>query len=462
MRRAAWYGWVIACVLLATSCFAGVAAASCESDADCPGGICLDGMCQSAGPGITLQSSFGYSFHVTSLPAAGNTAEAILAEIGRTAGLTNMPEIHPANVPSALAAFHNGRRIILYNPDFLAQLNQAAGTNWCVYYVFAHELGHHLEGHTVEMQRQDAWRCEYQADAFAARTLKRMGARLDEIVNCVRATPAPPSPTHPSSSDREQNMRAAYNNAPGGPSPTPVRRPVAQPVATPVYQPTPPPVTVPTPPQGDMQGQVVIVQRQQQSMSRPEPADGDAGHSGAADVAVCGGSFTKVLIRGTMNVTIVEGKAPGCSVESGDASLIEFTRSGDTLVIDEKSGSGTAARVSVTTSRLRSVTNSGTGYTHVRKTGGAITFVLKGTGNVVASGSASELSVSASGTGGFDGGNLEAADARVDVSGISNTTVFVTGTLNVAISGMGRVGYRGNPSNVIQKISGMGSVEKLD
>ena len=41
------------------------------------------------------------------------------------------------------------RRYLLYNPKFLAAVNRAGHTDWAGISILAHEMGHHLNGHTL-------------------------------------------------------------------------------------------------------------------------------------------------------------------------------------------------------------------------------------------------------------------------------------------------------------------------
>src|SRR5688500_10247078 len=52
-------------------------------------------------------------------------------------------------VDNAAAVVYQGKRYILYNPSFINQLDDVANDKWASIGVVAHEIGHHLLGHTL-------------------------------------------------------------------------------------------------------------------------------------------------------------------------------------------------------------------------------------------------------------------------------------------------------------------------
>ncbi len=108
----------------------------------------------------------------------------------------------PANVPNAAATIRNGTRILAYNPRFFAQIKSQTGTDWSVVSVLAHEIGHHLNGHTL-LQSGSRPPIELEADKFSGFVLASMGAVPAEAVAAIKTLPnARGSLTHPATSDR--------------------------------------------------------------------------------------------------------------------------------------------------------------------------------------------------------------------------------------------------------------------
>jgi hypothetical protein len=116
-----------------------------------------------------------------SSPATAQTAPAtadVLREITDVVGLKARFELRATrDVANAAAVVYNGKRFLLYNPDFLASVNRAGHTDWAGISILAHEMGHHLNGHTLRAggsQPAD----ELEADEFSGFVLRKMGASL--------------------------------------------------------------------------------------------------------------------------------------------------------------------------------------------------------------------------------------------------------------------------------------------
>ena len=200
-------------------CYTSYGFAECTKDIECKGQrICVKGACQNpptVKPTIAAQfksivSFDGGSFSVRSLSMASNEAKRLLDKIGVAADLANMPRIFSgsvANAKAAIAERNDGsiERVIVYSDAFMEKLEEVSGTNWAYYFTFAHELGHHAEGHLID-HHLPPHKCEYQADAFAAKTLRKMGATRKQIVSVVEAFNAHESESHPSSRDRVRNI----------------------------------------------------------------------------------------------------------------------------------------------------------------------------------------------------------------------------------------------------------------
>lgn len=190
--------------------------AGCDKDTDCKGDrVCDAGECRNptntrVGSTCSLVGAVP-SEMVLGIATAEGTA--VLKAIGDAAGLENMPRITSGPVPNAAAMIYGTERLIVYSPSFMDGMKRQAG-DWAVRFVFAHELGHHVEGHTVS-QGGSNYAAEFQADAFASRVLKRMGASLGDATAAMRAMPTPASGTHPSSADRERHIADVFSSAPG-------------------------------------------------------------------------------------------------------------------------------------------------------------------------------------------------------------------------------------------------------
>ena len=135
-------------------------------------------------------------------------AELALQRIMKYTGLPSNFTIQAANVPNAAAVIQGKDRYILYNQYFMLRIRDATNTDWSAVSILAHEIGHHLAGHTLEESGSRPEK-ELEADRFSGFVLYRMGAGLEEALVAVeRLATEVGTHTHPSKSAR----RAAITN----------------------------------------------------------------------------------------------------------------------------------------------------------------------------------------------------------------------------------------------------------
>lgn len=156
--------------------------------------------------------------------------EAVVTNIMSTIGLKANFELRAANVPTAAAVIMDGKRYIMYNPDFMSKINAATGSDWAAISILAHEIGHHLNGHTLD-NIGSVPATELDADEFSGFVLQRMGASLADA-QAVMALIASQkgSHTHPPKNQRLTYIAAGWNKAAGMTRP---QTAVAQKQATP-------------------------------------------------------------------------------------------------------------------------------------------------------------------------------------------------------------------------------------
>ena len=94
-------------------------------------------------------------------------------------GLPNDFVIVQKDIPNVIAYSRQNKRYIGYNPEFIQRLRIETHTDWSAYSVLAHEIGHHLAGHTESSSRNNPAR-ELEADHFSGFILQHMGATLKE------------------------------------------------------------------------------------------------------------------------------------------------------------------------------------------------------------------------------------------------------------------------------------------
>ena len=117
----------------------------------------------------------------TDLPFFSSSADAekIVSGIMDAMGLESKFKIKAADVPNVEATVKHHERYILYNPGFVNKVNEVTKDKWGSIFVLAHEVGHHLDGHT-EAGLRSCPAIELEADQFAGFVLCKMGATLQQ------------------------------------------------------------------------------------------------------------------------------------------------------------------------------------------------------------------------------------------------------------------------------------------
>jgi hypothetical protein len=145
--------------------------------------------------------------------ASSNEAEDAVSEIVDAVGLQKNFVIKAGNVPNAVATMQNGKRLIIYSEDFMVKLKQKTGSKWAAYGILAHEIGHHLNAHTLEDGGSKP-PLELAADQFSGFILGKMGATLDQAQSAINAkASARGSSTHPPRSARLEAVAVGWNKA---------------------------------------------------------------------------------------------------------------------------------------------------------------------------------------------------------------------------------------------------------
>ncbi|HMI77935.1 MAG TPA: M48 family metalloprotease [Ferruginibacter sp.] len=149
----------------------------------------------------------------TYTPAADDAKE-IIADIIAVIGLkANFEVMASADIPNAGAVTYRGKRYIAYNPQFITKLNVAAGNKWASVSVLAHEIGHHLNGHTL-LNNSSQPPLELEADEFSGFVLKKMGATLSQSLAAMKiAADYKSGLTHPDQQARLSAITKGWNNA---------------------------------------------------------------------------------------------------------------------------------------------------------------------------------------------------------------------------------------------------------
>ena len=110
--------------------------------------------------------------------------------------------LYAADVEMAIALVNNSKRYIIYDEFFVEKAKRATKDKWIVYFVFAHELAHHLNAHGLD-STENRPGTELEADKFAAATLAKLGANLDQTLAAAQFFTEKDTDTHPRKKTRE-------------------------------------------------------------------------------------------------------------------------------------------------------------------------------------------------------------------------------------------------------------------
>ena len=103
-----------------------------------------------------------------------------------------------------LCSSSDNDRLLLYNPDFMEDMRRRTGSEWPGISIMAHEVGHHLNDHTID--RQGTYPAiELEADRFSGGVLHKLGASLRQAQAAISTFPERGSDTHPR---RRERLRA--------------------------------------------------------------------------------------------------------------------------------------------------------------------------------------------------------------------------------------------------------------
>lgn len=157
---------------------------------------------------------------------ASEHAKKVISGVISVLGLKPNFEVREANVPNAAAVILDSKRYILYNGEFMDAISTASGTYWAGISILAHEIGHHLNGHTLDAGGSRP-STELESDEFSGFVLCKMGASLNEAQAAMAvAASLKASHTHPAKRDRLHAIANGWNTASG-------QRPIASRTAAP-------------------------------------------------------------------------------------------------------------------------------------------------------------------------------------------------------------------------------------
>ncbi len=160
---------------------------------------------------ITISGSCSYNSELSTNKLYGftsdNQAQNALSKIMNYTGLPVNFTLIAADVDNACAVIQqkssgNMVRYIMYNQQFMMQVEDLTKNHWAETSILAHEIGHHLSGHTL-LQGGSRPDLELEADRFSGFILYKIGASLDDAQIAMKIFSSDVgSSTHPAKKSR--------------------------------------------------------------------------------------------------------------------------------------------------------------------------------------------------------------------------------------------------------------------
>lgn len=145
--------------------------------------------------------------------------QVVVAEIMKYTGLPQNFDVVEGEVPNAAAMIVVGsdkllRRVIAFNRQFMGDVKNATkNSDWAPVSIMAHEIGHHLSGHTL-MPGGSRPPIELEADKFSGFVLYKMGASMADAQKAIEMlAPMQDGPTHPGRPKRIVAIQQGWKQA---------------------------------------------------------------------------------------------------------------------------------------------------------------------------------------------------------------------------------------------------------
>lgn len=118
-------------------------------------------------------------------------------------------------INNAYATIIRNQRFIIYDNNFLENLDAYAKTRWASISVLAHEMGHHYRNHVIDAKGSTPPK-EIEADYFSGYVMAKLGASLAEARAAMEQIASPrASASHPAKADRLNAIAQGWNYAQG-------------------------------------------------------------------------------------------------------------------------------------------------------------------------------------------------------------------------------------------------------
>lgn len=172
--------------------------------------------------GIELCIEYQKAFSSFASEKEANVAlDKILDVIGASKNFTLIP---CDDISNAVAVTFKGDRFIIYDAAFMRKIDLATN-NWSYLFILAHEVGHHINGHTRDFllaeilddqPLEDRRKEELEADEFASFIVSKLGAtysQIEETIALVASDKSDLYSTHPNYDKRIAAVKRGFERA---------------------------------------------------------------------------------------------------------------------------------------------------------------------------------------------------------------------------------------------------------
>lgn len=116
-------------------------------------------------------------------------------------------------IQNAYATIINNIRWIVYDNNFLENIDAHTKTKWASISIMAHEMGHHYHDHVVSQTGSTVPK-ELEADAFSGYMMAKLGASKEQSIAAISAIASnQASSTHPAKKDRINAISQGWDKA---------------------------------------------------------------------------------------------------------------------------------------------------------------------------------------------------------------------------------------------------------
>lgn len=136
-----------------------------------------------------------------------------IKSILKYSGLPSNFQIYSADIDNAIATLINNERYIIFDNKLLNYTDKASNNYWASMSILAHEIGHHLSGHTLGFKVSNH-NAELQADKFSGFVLYKLGATIEQAQYAMKLLASNvDSESHPALNKRLDAIKLGWSEA---------------------------------------------------------------------------------------------------------------------------------------------------------------------------------------------------------------------------------------------------------